>query len=152
MNESSEIRKHGSGGGSSGNFRFPKGLVALWKDLQDDDHWRYEELSPVQLLEKLNLDWNSTESDELARAEWFWSRRPRFLLVISRLLWLIAALGMPFWLFVIPKVGVPILVIWAVTVATEIVRSVRWRRQYELSIDRLIRISGEMGHEGKCGR
>ena len=48
---------------------------------------------------------------------------------------------MPFWLFVIPAIGIPLLIIWAVAVDTEIVQSVRWRRQYELGIDRLVRTS-----------
>jgi hypothetical protein len=41
----------------------------------------------------------------------------------------------------VPSIGVPVLIIAAVIVNAEIVRSVRWRRQYELSIDRLIRTS-----------
>ena len=48
---------------------------------------------------------------------------------------------MPFWLFVIPAIGIPLLIIWAVAVDTEIVQSVRWRRQSELGIDRLVRTS-----------
>ena len=48
---------------------------------------------------------------------------------------------LPLWLFIVPAIGVPLLVIAAVIVNTEIVRSVRWRRQDELSIDRLIRTS-----------
>jgi len=38
-------------------------------------------------------------------------------------------------------IGVPLLIVAAVIVNTEILRSVRWRRQYESSIDRLIRAS-----------
>jgi hypothetical protein len=49
--------------------------------------------------------------------------------------------GLPFWLFIIPAIGMPLLIISAVAVETEIVQSVRWRRQYELSIDRLVRTS-----------
>jgi len=151
MKESSEIRKHVSGHESSWKFRFPKRLVEVWQDLQDDEHWKYEELSPVQLLEKLKLDGYPTDSDELTRTKWMWTRRPRFLLAISCLLWFIAALGMPVWLFILPKVGAPLLIIWVVMVGTELVRSVRWRRQYELSIDRLIRISRAKGPRGDIG-
>src|SRR5262249_46088190 len=53
-----------------------KRLRDLWQDLQDNSHWKYEQLSPVQLLEKSKLHRNSTDIDELARADWFWSRRP----------------------------------------------------------------------------
>jgi hypothetical protein len=56
-------------------------------------------------------------------------------------LWIVAALGLPIWLFVVPRIGVPLLMIAVVIANVETVRSVRWRRQYELSIDRLIRIS-----------
>jgi hypothetical protein len=78
--------------------------------------------------------------DERTHAEWIWSRRPRVLLATSIVLWLILIFGMPF-LVGIPQVGLPLLTIWALTVGTEIVRSVRWRGDYERSIGRLIRIS-----------
>jgi hypothetical protein len=120
---------------------FRKRLVEVWHDLQDDPAWKYEELSPVRLLEKLELQTYPTDTAELARANWFWNRRPRLLPVTSYILWLIVALGLPLWLFIVPTAGVPLLIISAVTIDTEIVRSVRWRRQYEVSIDRLIRTS-----------
>ena len=108
--------------------------------LQDDPHWKYEQLSPVQLLEKSELR-NPTDNDELARANWFWSRRPRLLPAASYTVWLVVTLGLPFWLCVVPLIGVPLLIGAGVIVPIEIVRRVRWRRQYELSIDRLIRTS-----------
>jgi hypothetical protein len=120
---------------------FGKRLGEVWQDLQDEPHWKYEHLSPVQLLEKSGLHRYPTDNAELARANWFWSRRPRLLPVVSCMVWLIVALGLPFWLLIVPSIGVPLLVIAAVIVDTEIVRSVRWRRQYETSIARLIRTS-----------
>jgi len=119
---------------------FAKCLGEVWQDLQDDPHWKYEELSPVTLLEKSELSYR-VHSGELARTNWFWRRRPRLLRTTSSILWLLVALGLPLWLFVAPAIGVPLIVIAAVIIDTEIVRSVRWRRQYELSIDRLIRTS-----------
>ena len=121
--------------------RFTKHLAELWHDLQDEQHWKYESSSPVQILEQLNLDTWRQNNDELVRAEWFWNRRPRLLRATSCVVWLLAALGLPFWLFIIPAIGIPLLIISAVAVETEIVQSVRWRRQYELSIDRLVRTS-----------
>lgn len=118
-----------------------KRLGDVWQDLQDHPHWKYEQLAPVQLLEKPKLPTYPTDNDELARANWFWSRLPRLLPATSCMVWLIAALGLPFWLFIVPSIGVPLLIIAAVIVHTEIVRSARWRRQYELSIGRLIRTS-----------
>lgn len=58
---------------------FGRRLRGLWQNLQDNSHWKYEQLSPVQLLEQSKLHRNSTDIDELARADWFWSRRPRLL-------------------------------------------------------------------------
>ena len=123
-------------------LNFGKRLGEVWRDLQDESHWKYERLPPVQLLEKSGLPRYSTDNDELARANWFWSRRPRLLPAASCMVWLMVALGLPFWLVIVPPIGVPLLIIAAVIIASiDIVRSVRWRRQYELSIDRLIHIS-----------
>ena len=67
------------------------------------------------------------------------------LLAVNCIVWLIVVLGLPFWLFSFPVIGVPLLIIAAVVVDAEIVRSVRWRRQYETSIGRLIRTSKNDG-------
>ena len=120
---------------------FTKPIRDLWQDLQDKSYWKYEKLSPVKLLEKSKLHRNSTDIYELARAEWFWSRRPRLLPAANCIVWLIVVLGLPFWLFSFPVIGVPFLVIAAVVGNAGIVRSVRWRRQYESSIGRLVRTS-----------
>ena len=122
-------------------FSFGKHLGRVWQDLQEVPHWKYEKLSPLRLLEKSKLYSCPTDNDELARANWFWSRRPRLLQAASCIVWLIVALGLPFWLLIVPWIGVPLLIIAAVIVHIDIVRSVRWRRQYELSIDRLVRTS-----------
>jgi hypothetical protein len=96
---------------------------------------------PSQLLEKSELHWYPTHQDELARADWFWSRRPHRLSAVCWVLWFLVALGLPLWLFVVPWIGVPLLTIAVVIASVETVRSVRWRRQYEFSMDLLIRIS-----------
>jgi len=116
-------------------------LSEFWRDLQEHSAWKYEDLPPSELLEKSELHWYPTHEDELARADWFWSRRPRRLSAVCWVVWFIVALGLPLWLFVVPWIGVPLLTIAVVIASAETVRSVRWRRQYELSIDRLIRIS-----------
>jgi hypothetical protein len=123
----------------SAKFNFSKQLTEVRRDLEDNPRWKYDELSPVQLLEKLKLDKYRVDNDELERVEYFWSRRPRFLRLISYLAWAIVALGVPFWLFSVPAIGAPLFIVAAVLANTDIVRSVRWRRQYELSIDRLNR-------------
>jgi hypothetical protein len=118
---------------------FAKFLGELRRDLQDNPDWKYEQLSPIQLLERSYCNIYPPDSDELARANWFWSRRPRWLQAASGTIWFIVALGLPLWLFSFPAIGVSLIIIAAVVVNAEIVRSMRWRRQYELSIDRTIR-------------
>ena len=116
-----------------------KALTELWRDTRAESEWKYEPLSPVKLLEKSGLHCCSKDNQELVRAAWFWGRRPRFLAVASSILWLTVALGLPFWLFVVPSIGSPLIIAAAVVVNTDLVRSLRWRRQYESSMDRLIR-------------
>jgi hypothetical protein len=141
-----EIDRRANVRASSEKLNFTKHLVGFSRDIEDNQRWKYDELSPVQLLEKSKLDERPTDKDELARAEFFWSRRPRFLPAITYVAWLIVALGLPFWLFIVPAIGVPLLIVSTVIANTDIVRSVRWRRQYELSIDRLIRHFGRSEH------
>src|ERR1700741_4653780 len=125
----SQLEKHG----------LSQALSEVWHDLRADPKWKYEQLTPIQLLEKSELRIRLPDSDELVRATWFWSRRPRLLSVASSILWITVALGLPFWLFRIPSIGVPLIIVTAVVINTDLVRSLRWRRQYESSIDRLIR-------------
>jgi hypothetical protein len=141
-----EVDRRANSRASSEKLNFTKHLVGFWRDLEDNQRWKYEELSPVLLLEKLKLDEHPADKDELARAEFFWRRRPRLLPTIGYIAWLIVALGLPVWLFIVPAIGVPLIIITAVVVDTGTVRSVRWRRQYELSINRLIRHFGRSEH------
>jgi hypothetical protein len=122
----------------SESFDSTKGLGRILRDLEHRQCWKYGLFPPVQLLEKLTLGGRPLDKDELARADFFWKRRPRLLPIVSYIAWLVVALGLPFWLFSVPALGYPLLIISAVVVNIEIVRSVRWRRQYELGIDRLI--------------
>ena len=115
-----------------------KALSEVWRDLRADPKWKYEQLTPIQLLEKSELRIHLPDSGELVRATWFWSRRPRLLSVASSILWITVTLGLPFWLR-IPSIGVPLVIVAAVVINTDLVRSLRWRHQYESSIDRLIR-------------
>ena len=125
----------------SESFHFTKRLVGVWRDLEDNQCWKYAQSSPLQLLKDLKFDLCRADKNELARAEYFWNRRPRLLPVVSYIVWLLAGLGLSFWLFVVPAIGYPLLIVFAVIANTEIVRSVRWRRQYELGIDRLVHTS-----------
>ena len=123
---------------SSAKLPFSKRLARVWQDLQNEHKWKYEELSPARLLERLNLLEYSRENDEFARANWFWTRRPRVLTRASYLVWLIVIVGLPFWLFILPAIGLPLIVIVLIMVNIDIAQSLRWRRKYELSVDRFI--------------
>jgi hypothetical protein len=102
----------------SAKANFSKCLVGIWRDIENNQSWKYDELPSVQLLERLKVDKRLADRDELERAEYFWILRPRFLRAVSWSAWLLVALGLPFWL------------ISAVVANTDIVRFVRWRRQY----------------------
>ena len=141
MNTSTDNAHRTTGHFSWQKLALLKCLGEVWRDLRDDPYWKYERLSPVRLLEKSELRRYLMDNGELARANWFWRRRPRLLPVVSFIVWLIVALGLPLWLFIVPVIGVPLLIVAPVIVNTDIVQSARWRRQYELSIDRLIRTS-----------
>ncbi|HYZ72945.1 MAG TPA: thioredoxin [Chthoniobacterales bacterium] len=103
----------------SKNVNFSKHLAGVLRDIEENHSWKYDELCPVQLLEKLKLDKSLADRDEVERAEYFWSRRPRFLRAISWILWLLVAFGLPFWLFVVPAIGLPLLLLSAVVADTE---------------------------------
>ena len=136
----SQSEKHG----------FGQALREVWHDLRADPKWKYEQLTPIQLLEKSELPIRLPDSGELVRATWFWSRRPRLLSVASSLLWITVALGLPFWLR-IPAIGVPLIILAVVVINTDLVRSLRWRHQYESSIDRLIRTIAAHDSGGPSG-
>jgi hypothetical protein len=116
-------------------------LVRFWNDLYDDQVWRYDELRPVELLERAEIQSQTVPDDELERANWFWRRRPRVLSAVACVCWIMAALAAPFCVMR-PFIGSPLLITSIALVLVTIVRFVRWRREYELSVDRIMRTSG----------
>ncbi|MFZ0504127.1 MAG: hypothetical protein WAM44_10465, partial [Chthoniobacterales bacterium] len=62
----------------SANVEYRKdGLSAIWRDLTAEPVWKYEELPPLLLPDLTGLDLFELGDTELARAHWFWSRRPK---------------------------------------------------------------------------
>jgi hypothetical protein len=120
-------------------LNFCERFTALYQNLQDVHGWKYREASPLQLLETLNIDRYTVDRDELERAYFFWTRKPRLLQSVTRGAWVISALGIPICLFKFPMIGGLLLVISLALANLNIVHSARWRRQYELSIHRLLR-------------
>jgi hypothetical protein len=120
-------------------LNFCERFTALYRNLQDVHGWNYHEASPLQLLETLNIDRYTVNRDELERACFFWNRKPRLLQSITRCAWVSSGLGLPICLLTFPVMGGLLLLISLALTNANIVHSVRWRRQYELSIHRLLR-------------
>jgi hypothetical protein len=110
------------------------------KKVEADGVWKYEEVSPSALIKSLNLEPASVDQDELARANWFWSRRPQPL-------W--ESLGF-FFFYIAVVVFLPylipnsrwLLLAWifagASWVAIDSVLLNRWRNEYKSSIKRIV--------------
>jgi fatty acid desaturase len=123
---------------SGAKIKCTEHLVRFWNDLYDDQVWRYPELGPVELLKKAKIQSQIVSENELDRANWFWRRRPRVLSVVGWFMVAIAALVC----VMLPFIGAPVLLTSIALVLVTIVRFIRWRREYELSVDRIIRTSG----------
>ena len=123
-----------------------RGLVnrwrVFWKDFNLDEHWRFPELSPVQLQKSLDVPWSFIDRGEYVRANWMWSRKPSLILGEGGLGYAILIL-VALLLLLIPQVGVFLTTAWCFTmlgaIARDVVRTIRWRRDYEVSITRIMR-------------
>ena len=112
----------------------------FWADFQSEHNWLFPEVPPWQIYRYLG--YATVDPSESLRAEWLWRRRPRevmgrgafgyvLVLVISVLLLLVWPIGLfleAAWLFTC-----------LMLIALDVVRNVRWRRDYEASLCRLIR-------------
>jgi len=133
-----ELESKGSNTSSVPRTKCSEHLVRFWRDLHDEQAWKYEELCPIELLQKAEIDYQAVPKEELDRIAWFWRRRPRALTAVGLLLWLTAAVAAPFCV-IIPCVAAPVLIACMALLLFTIVRTVRWRREYELSVSRLLR-------------
>jgi hypothetical protein len=102
--------------------------------------WNYDELSPADLIESLNLEPAVIDRDEFSRAEWFWSRRPKVLL--ENLIFLFCyTIVFVCLLYLVPE-SCLLLFVWTVAGAScafvEWFRLERWRNEYESSIKRAL--------------
>ena len=138
MNRNSELRK--------------AWLLAIWRGLTTEPVWKYQELPPFLLPELIELDLVEASDSQLSRVMWFWLRRPRltldertalivlafcalFSLTIAFVDWSLTAMTEHAAELMILLVGVAVL-IYAVV---HRFRFLSWRREYELSVDRVIR-------------
>ena len=128
------------------------GLLMTWRDLTTEPVWKYEESPPFLLSQLTEVDLLQASDSELARAIWFWCRRPTarrcretptmivvLCIEISLLIALVSWPGTPMServaevTILLCGVGVEIYLV------IQRIRFVRWRREYEVSIDRVIR-------------
>lgn len=127
-------------------------LLAIGTDLAVEPVWQYEELPPFLLLQLTPLDLLEVSDSELLRAVWFWSRRPR-LMFHDRMGLMFVALSVFVSLFIAfahwPETSIAKRVAEVIIIFFEVVVEIytigyrlnflRWRREYERSIGRLIR-------------
>src|ERR1700757_866369 len=129
-----------------------EGLSVIWTDLTTEPDWKYDELPPFMLSQLTESDLFEASDSELARVIWFWCRRPKLMfhdraaLVIVALCVLISlSIALVNW----PETSRPKRIDEGIIVLFELafaiyatghrLRFLRWRREYERSIDRLIR-------------
>jgi hypothetical protein len=128
------------------------GLATIWRDLTTEPVWRYEELPPFRLSRLTKLDLLEASDSELARAIWFWCRRPKPIFHDSAALIIVALcvavsliIALVNWQGTSMHRRVTELTILLFEVAVGIYLVIqrlgflRWRRDYERSIDRVIR-------------
>lgn len=112
----------------------------FWTDFISEDRWRFPETAPRQIQKSLGNP--VVDHWERVRAEWMWQRRPRPFLGTGAFGYgLIIAVSVS--LFLIPVIGIFLEAVWLLIcfllAALDVVRDVRWRRDYERSLRRLIR-------------
>jgi hypothetical protein len=114
----------------------------FWKDFNSREDWNFPESSPEELQNSFGVPWSFVDRGEYIRAEWMWLRKPKLILgddgLGYALLVFVALL-----LLLIPHIGILLTMICCFimlgAIARDIVRSIRWRREYEVSITRIMR-------------
>ena len=112
----------------------------FWTDLQSEHHWRFPEVPPWQIHRFLGYP--IVNHSESLRAEWLWRRRPSEILgrgVLGYTLLIVISI----LLLLIPLIGIFIEAVWlficSMLIASDIVRNVRWRRDYEVGLCLMLR-------------
>ena len=127
-------------------------LLAIWSELTAERVWQYRELPPSLLLNLKTLNLQALDDSDHSRAMWFWLRRAKVVLYESGValplsgLCALQCLNIGFACSPLTSISelageATILFLGlaiAVTAIVDKVRLVRWRREYELSVNRLI--------------
>jgi hypothetical protein len=130
----------------SGDFmqRADPRIVGWWRDFQYPSHWRYPDLAPQEVLASRQFKLELAAGPELKRAAWLWCRRPRLILGSGALSYVIMVACITLAM-VVPVFGIFFalawLGVWVLAIAADTIRYVRWRRDYEMALDRLFRFS-----------
>jgi hypothetical protein len=130
-----------------------RALLTISSDLTAEPVWQYQELPPFLLPELSKLNWQGADDSELSRAAWFWLRRPKSTFCEGRTALVLE--GLCLLLFVmtafvgsseisISELAIEVtIVLFAVVIGIGAivyqVKLVQWRREYERSVNRLIR-------------
>jgi hypothetical protein len=136
----------------NGNLEFRKDrLLAMWRDLTSEPLWKYQELPPLLLAEVTQLDLFEVGDSELAQAQWLWSCRPKLTPQASTALLaagLCVTLSLAIAFVAGPETSMTkrlaemiislLALVAAIYLIAQRIGFVRWRREYELNIDRLI--------------
>jgi len=120
-------------------------IVGWWRDFQYPSRWRYPDLAPQEVLAGRQLKIELAAEPELKRAAWLWFRRPKLILGYGAFSYVIMVACITVAMLV-PVIGIFValvwLCIWVLAIAADTIRYVRWRRDYETTLDRLLRLSG----------
>jgi hypothetical protein len=112
----------------------------FWKDFLSKDHWRFPEIAPWQVQKSFGHP--VVDHWERVRAEWMWKRRPRAFLGEGAFGY-VCIIAVTLLLLLVPTTGIFLDAVWLLScfllIALDVVRNVRWRRDYEASLCRLIR-------------
>jgi hypothetical protein len=121
-------------------------IVGWWRDFQYPSRWRYPDSAPQDILAGRHFEVESAAAEpEMRRAAWLWLRRPKLILGYGALGYVIMVACTTIAMLV-PLIGIFFaaawLGIWVLAIAADTIRYVRWRRDYEATLDRLLRFSG----------
>jgi hypothetical protein len=110
------------------------------KKVDVDLAWKYEELPPADLVKSLHLEPAAINHDELSRADWFWSRRPKVLSESVSFFFFYLTVTVCL-VYLLPN-SIPFLLLWVVAGAScafvDGIRLNRWREEYESSITSIV--------------
>ena len=113
-----------------------------WRALYLPQDWKYPKFPPAELLELSEIPDSVIDPSERTRAEWFWNRRPRFVLNESIVFFISYVTVGAFLLYQVPST-IAWVVLWIVAgliaALVDFWRSKRWRSDYESSIARMFR-------------